>query len=707
MKQNHISTSLLVKPLVISMIVLATLFVVQTSYACDMFAAISRIRESNMSLNSTQSFQYSQHMMTKLKATGGTNTSGCGFGIYYEYPQDVEIYRDNTGISTSTMYTHVYSNILHPQALPIQTHTLMAHARLWTSGPMGGVHPFRWNSRLGDNKVYTFMHNGGITVSTIKALLNNAGFSDTWIQNAYKACHNVSVAPAPLTMVDSELLFYLIMGMTERYRDLYTGLNQALYLIRQISNYTSINFILTDGTSIYSFKRATAGNNNKLFYSIRNINNVLRPMLIITSIPGSLPSGTSGFHPIELQDNQLLIYHQGENDPIIINGFGIIRGELRNLYAGIDWISFPVMEHNVVNASDYFEDLSGLSFGYIRTIESGYDQHELSDLNIRRDAGYILTMQNSVDDFLMKGTLTPKDYPVQLTPGENWIGYFLKDSYSPLVALSQVLDQITRIEARKWYMYRGKYGEWIGIVQKGAQVAMNYGEMYKVHYYGPSTSFAYSSFGAPLARYSPDEATNYTYTESPSYLGAAVYDAGWDTMPDEIAILKSGVVVGASIVTEYPVLIRAYTDGLDDIEIEASYIAKSGHSERRVIKSNDLSVKSLLSGVYEINVKNPQANPEEPSSDMIKDIKVYPNPLRTWSRISIETNSKGNVQVSIYNLKGQLVKSNLHEMKSAGTHSMIWDGKDSSGNELASGVYIIKARSGSETKTHKVIMLIR
>jgi len=305
-------------------------------------------------------------------------------------------------------------------------------------------------------------------------------------------------------------------------------------------------------------------------------------------------------------------------------------------------------------------------------------------------------INNSVDDFLMKGTLTPEDYPVQLVPGENWIGYFLKDSYSPLVALSPVLNYVNRIEARKWYMYRGKFGEWIGVVQQGETVSMNYGEMYKVHYYGPSASFSYSFFGTPLSRYSPAETNYYTFTESPAYLAAVVNDPGWETVPDEIAILKDGAVIGASVVSEYPVLIRAYADDLDEIEIEACYIPKSEHAERKLIKNIDLGIVCLSSGVFEINAKGPA---------VLKTIKVHPNPVKTWSRISIDTDKKCSVQMNIYNLRGQLVKSFSHEMKSAGTHSVLWDGKDASGNKLASGVYLIKAISGRESKTTKLMLI--
>ena len=696
MKKNQF-TPPVAKVLIVFMLAFVMLSLVQTSYACDMFAAISKNRiplhsVSNMAI-------LTRDMLTKLKATANSNPNGCGFGFYYDNPQDLSIERDDISIANSAVYNYVFNEIIHPQSTPV--YALMAHARFATSGPSGGVHPFRWNSRLGDNKVYTLMHNGSVSVSSLRTLLNNVGFSDTWIKNAYKECHNVSIAPGPLEMVDSELMFYLIMGMTERYRDIYKGLYQALYLIKSNTTYTSLNFILSDGTSIYSFKKVNSGN-NKLYYS--NIPTSI-PMFLIKTMTTDFPTSYTPSNGTELQNDQLLIYHQGDNAPTIINNFAITEGELTDLYTGMDWRSFPVMEDDVVVASTYFESIPHYNFYDIHTVEEGYNYYQLHDLDIRRDAGYIITMQNPVDNFLMKGTLTDKDYPVQLTAGENWIGYFLRSSYSPLVVLSPVLNNINRIEARKWYMYRGKFGEWIGAVQQGASVSMNYGEMYKIHYYGPSTSFSYSYIGTPLARFSPEDTSYYTFSESPSYLAAAIYDPGWDAMPDELAILINGTVVGASVVSEYPVLIRVYTEDLNDIVIETCYSAKSGSAERKVLKNSDLEIKRSDSGVYEILGKNPTEDLEDHSPELIRGIIVHPNPLTTWSRISVDTNHKGSVRMNIYNLKGQRVKTFRHEMKSAGTHSVLWDGKDSSGNRLASGIYFLNVSIGSESRSQKVMLI--
>ncbi|MFQ6093013.1 MAG: kelch repeat-containing protein [bacterium] len=59
----------------------------------------------------------------------------------------------------------------------------------------------------------------------------------------------------------------------------------------------------------------------------------------------------------------------------------------------------------------------------------------------------------------------------------------------------------------------------------------------------------------------------------------------------------------------------------------------------------------------------------------------------------------------IYNLLGQEVKILVDEPKEAGYYSVSWDGKDSTGRDVASGVYFVQLRSGPLSLTRKAILL--
>jgi flagellar hook assembly protein FlgD len=62
--------------------------------------------------------------------------------------------------------------------------------------------------------------------------------------------------------------------------------------------------------------------------------------------------------------------------------------------------------------------------------------------------------------------------------------------------------------------------------------------------------------------------------------------------------------------------------------------------------------------------------------------------------------------VNIYNLKGQLVKNLLQDNLNQGVHKVVWQGRDSNEQQVASGVYFYKISAGQKKSvTHKIILM--
>lgn len=99
-------------------------------------------------------------------------------------------------------------------------------------------------------------------------------------------------------------------------------------------------------------------------------------------------------------------------------------------------------------------------------------------------------------------------------------------------------------------------------------------------------------------------------------------------------------------------------------------------------------------------------NDDPASHPIITELKGnYPNPFNpsTSIRFSLETSSR--VEIDIYNIKGQKVRSLLNEPKAAGEHNIAWDGKDGSGRLMGSGVYYYRMRTGSYVSSRKMILM--
>jgi hypothetical protein len=84
----------------------------------------------------------------------------------------------------------------------------------------------------------------------------------------------------------------------------------------------------------------------------------------------------------------------------------------------------------------------------------------------------------------------------------------------------------------------------------------------------------------------------------------------------------------------------------------------------------------------------------------------YPNPFNPTTTIKFNTEStEKNAELIIYNIKGQKVKKLLNEKLGAGTHQVVWNGKDENGKSVTSGIYFYELKSGNYTSTKKMILL--
>jgi hypothetical protein len=83
----------------------------------------------------------------------------------------------------------------------------------------------------------------------------------------------------------------------------------------------------------------------------------------------------------------------------------------------------------------------------------------------------------------------------------------------------------------------------------------------------------------------------------------------------------------------------------------------------------------------------------------------YPNPFNPTTTIEYQLPSRGTVQINIYNSLGQLVRSLVNEQRDAGTHSVVWDGRDNGGNAVATGAYFYQLRVNGLAQSKRMLLL--
>jgi len=96
----------------------------------------------------------------------------------------------------------------------------------------------------------------------------------------------------------------------------------------------------------------------------------------------------------------------------------------------------------------------------------------------------------------------------------------------------------------------------------------------------------------------------------------------------------------------------------------------------------------------------------------IKLEQNYPNPFNPSTTLSYSLPTSSNVKLEIYDVMGRMIKSFTNNSQSSGTHQVFWNGTNSNGTRVATGIYIYRFEATSlETHEHFVktekLMLVK
>ncbi|MCA9759084.1 MAG: VCBS repeat-containing protein, partial [Candidatus Eisenbacteria bacterium] len=86
---------------------------------------------------------------------------------------------------------------------------------------------------------------------------------------------------------------------------------------------------------------------------------------------------------------------------------------------------------------------------------------------------------------------------------------------------------------------------------------------------------------------------------------------------------------------------------------------------------------------------------------------AVPNPFHASSAVSFSLETVGDVEISVVDAVGRLVRTLAHERMDPGPHVISWDGNDDGRNPLPSGVYFVRVAVGGESGAASVVKLQR
>lgn len=100
---------------------------------------------------------------------------------------------------------------------------------------------------------------------------------------------------------------------------------------------------------------------------------------------------------------------------------------------------------------------------------------------------------------------------------------------------------------------------------------------------------------------------------------------------------------------------------------------------------------------------NEPLNTEIP--DQFNLYACYPNPFNPSTTITFDVPKQSKVEIKVYNILGQEVRTLVNSSQSAGRKTVLWDGKNNEGAAVSSGLYMYRLITPNFTKTMKMMLM--
>jgi len=83
----------------------------------------------------------------------------------------------------------------------------------------------------------------------------------------------------------------------------------------------------------------------------------------------------------------------------------------------------------------------------------------------------------------------------------------------------------------------------------------------------------------------------------------------------------------------------------------------------------------------------------------------YPNPFNPVTTIQYSLPTSGMVELAVYNVLGENIRTLVAEAQNAGSYQIRWDGRDEAGHSVSGGLYLYRLNAADQVQTRKMILL--
>ena len=152
--------------------------------------------------------------------------------------------------------------------------------------------------------------------------------------------------------------------------------------------------------------------------------------------------------------------------------------------------------------------------------------------------------------------------------------------------------------------------------------------------------------------------------------------------------------------------VAAYGDVVSDGEVALSLVFRpTTEIENTVVEIIDSQTYSSEVGFNRLALPAPVQLQTRPAAFALAN--NYPNPFNPETTIKYALPQAANVELTVYNVVGQPVRTLVAEHQSAGRYVVEWDATNDSGHSLSSGMYFYRLEAGGEFFEVKKMLLLK
>jgi hypothetical protein len=135
----------------------------------------------------------------------------------------------------------------------------------------------------------------------------------------------------------------------------------------------------------------------------------------------------------------------------------------------------------------------------------------------------------------------------------------------------------------------------------------------------------------------------------------------------------------------------------DDLMLDTTYFWQ-------IVAFNDTGY-SIASASWSFTVQTVSENEHIISIMKTELFGNHPNPFNPETTIRFSVENVGNVNIDIYNVRGQLVRTLVNGIYGSGSHSVVWNGYDDNGRPVSSGIYFYRMTTNEFNAVKRMILL--